>query len=236
MAIKLDRDYDSKGVISAGAGIYVYDETISKYVLLVPTSDMPAGAGAPETIDNPILTTSYIGQVEGKQTLEQKEYTINWNRDNIRRLSKFAGKQCTFLERDGMEYTGNKFNGTLSFGIDAASDNAIRQGKVWITVTDDLGFVDDIRDLYALTATIVTPLPEVTLKGTEKVELSLSVTPGASVTAKSETETVATAAVAGNKLTITGVAEGYAIVCLTCSAEGEASSEKTLMVNVKKAD
>ena len=230
--IKLDRDYDSKGVISAGAGIYVYDDAISKFVLLIPTTDMPAGAGAPETIDNPVLTTSVIGQVEGKQTIEQKEYTINWNRDNIRRLSKFAGRQCMFLERDGMEYTGSKFNGTLSFGKDAFSDNAIMQGKVWITVNEDLGFVDDIRDIYALTSVITSPLPETTVEASGTAKIALSTSEGATVVATSEAESVATANVSGNVLTITGVAEGYTIIKLTCSATGEGTSERTLMVNV----
>ena len=232
--IKLERDYDSKGVISAGAGIYVYDDTISKFVLLIPTTDMPAGAGAPETIDNPILTTSYIGQVEGKQTIEQKEYTINWNRDNIRRLSKFAGKQCMFLERDGMEFTGNKFNGTLSFDKDAFADNSIMQGKVWITVNENLGFVDDIRDIYALTAIITSPLPEITVAEGESAKITLATSVGAQVTAKSEAESVATGNVADNILTIAGVAEGYTIIDLTCSATGEGSSERTVMVNVVK--
>lgn len=44
--IRLDRDYASVGIISAGSGIYVFDDTLNKYVLLIPTSDMPAGAGA----------------------------------------------------------------------------------------------------------------------------------------------------------------------------------------------
>ena len=61
--IKLDRDYQSVGIISAGSGIYAYDDTLTKYILLCPTSDMPAGAGAPDTIDNPILTVSFITSV-----------------------------------------------------------------------------------------------------------------------------------------------------------------------------
>lgn len=234
--IKLDRDYASAGVISAGAMLAVLDDTLKKYVILVPTTDMPAGPGAPETIDNPILTTSYIGQVEGKQTLEQKEYTINWHRDNIRHLNKYAGKPCSFMEIDGTEWTGRKFNGTMTFDKDAFSDNAIMQGKMWITVTEDLGFVDDARDLYANTAIILTPLPQVNIVGTGTHKISLSTSPGATVTAVSETTGVATATVADNELTITGVKEGNAIVKLTCSATGEASSERTILVQVLKAN
>lgn len=230
--IKLERDYNSVGVISAGAGIYVFDDTLSKFVLLVPTSDMPAGPGAPETIDNPLLTVSRNGQIEGKQTFSQKEYTINWNRDNIRRLNKYTGKTLRFLERDGMEYTGSMFNGTLSFDKDAYSDNAIMQGKIYITVTEDLGFVDDIRDLYALTAIITSPLPAVTISGTGNVVMQIETSEKATVTAKSESESIATAQMSDSELTITGVAEGNTIVVLTCSAEGEASSERTIMVTV----
>lgn len=237
MAIKLDRVYKSEGIISAGAGIYVYEteNNLNKFVLLIPTTDMPAGPGAPETIDNPILTTEVIGQVQGKQTVEQKEYTINWSRDNIRRLEKFAGKQCTFLERDGMEYTGRKFTGTLAYSNDAYSDNAIMPGKLWITVNEDLGFVDDIRDIYALTAIITSPLPETTVKVSGTAELAISTSPNATVTATSEATSIATATISNGKLTVSGVAEGTTIIKLSCSATGEATSERTLLVNVEAA-
>ena len=234
--IKLERDYNSVGIISAGAGIYVFDDTLSKFVLLVPTSDMPAGAGAPDTIDNPLLTVSRNGQVEGKQTFTQKEFTINWNRDNIRRLNKYVGKQLKFLERDGMEFTGSMYNGTLSFDKDAYSDNAIMQGKIYITVTEDLGFVDDIRDLYTLTAIITSPLPAITIEGTNSVKIQVETSVGATVTAKSESDTIATASLSENELTVTGVAKGNTIIALTCSATGEATSERTFMVTVVDAE
>lgn len=233
--IKLDRDYASVGIISAGSGIYVYDDTLSKFVLLIPTSDMPAGAGAPDTIDNPILTVSRNGQVEGKQTVQQKEYTYNWNRDNNRRLQKYVGKQVKFLERDGMEYTGNIFIGTLAFDKDAFADNEIMNGKLYITVNDDLGYVDDIRDLYAQTAIITSALPAIDLVGTASATLDITTSTGATVTATSEATGVATATYSNGKLTVTGVAEGSTIIKLVCSATGEGSSERTIMVNVKSA-
>lgn len=233
--IKLDRDYNSVGIISAGSGLYVYDDALKKFVFLIATSDMPAGAGAPDTIENPLLSVSRNGQVEGKQTVDQKEFTFNWNRDNLRRLEKYAGKPLRFLERDGMEFTGSMYNGTLSFDKDAYADNAIMQGKFWVTVTEDLGFVDDIRDIYALTAVITSPLPAITIEGTNNVKLSLATSPKATITVKSETTSVCTATITNNELTVTGVAEGHAIVALTCSAEGEASSERTFMVTVVNA-
>jgi hypothetical protein len=234
--IKLDRDYQSTGVISAGSGIYVLDTTLNKYVLLVPTSDMPAGAGAPDTIDNPLLTVSRNGQVEGKQTVQQKEYTYNWNRDNNRRLAKYAGTQQSFLERDGMEYTGNLFNGTLTYDKDAFADNELMAGKLYITVNEDTGYDDDIRDIIAPTAIITNALPSVTIKGTGTASIVLKTSEGATVTPTSESTSVATVAMGtgdnANKLTITGVAVGTTIVKLVCSATNEGSSERTIMVKV----
>lgn len=230
--IRLDRDYASVGIISAGSGIYVYDDTLRKYILLIPTSDMPAGAGAPDTIDNPILTVSRNGQVEGKQSVDQKEYTFNWNRDNVRRLNKYVGGRQKFLERDGMEFTGNIFIGTIAFDKDAFADNEIMNGKLYITVNEDLGFVDDIRDLYAPTAIITSPLPAVNIVGTASANMVIETSPNATVTAVSESTSVATVTYSNGTLTITGVAEGNTIVKLTCSATGEAPSERTIMVKV----
>lgn len=233
--IRLDRDYPSLGVISAGSGIYVFDDTLNKFILLIPTSDMPAGAGAPDTIDNPILTVSRNGQVEGKQTVSQKEYTFNWNRDNIRRLNKYVGKQVRFLERDGMEYTGNLFLGTLAFDKDAFADNEIMNGNLFITVNEDQGFVDDVRDIIAPTAIITSALPALTLAPQGTAELVISTSAGATVTATSETTSVATVAYSEGRATITGVAAGNAIIKYSCSATGEATSERTQIITVKAA-
>ena len=235
--IKLDRDYSSVGIISAGSGLYVLDNVLNKYVLLVPTSDMPAGAGAPDTIDNPLLTVSVNGQVEGKQSVQQKEYTYNWNRDNNRRLAKYAGSMQSFLERDGMEFTGNLFNGTLTYAKDAFADNELMAGKMYVTVNEDTGYADDIRDISAPTAIITSALPAITLTGTNSVVIPLATSEGATVTATSESTSVATASMGtgdnANKLTITGVATGNTIVKLVCSATNEGSSERTIMVTVK---
>lgn len=232
--LTLDREYSSVGVHSVGSALYVFDDTLSKFVLLVPTSDMPAGAGAPDTIENPILTVTRNGQVEGKQTIEQKELTYNYNRDNNRRLDKYVGKQVKLLERDGMEFTGNIYLGTISYSKNAYEDNEIMNGTIYVTVNEDLGYVDDIRDLIALTAVIKTPLPALTVQVGEAnaVSIKLETTANATVTATSESTSVATATMSNNTLSITGVATGFTIIKLTCSATNEGTSERTVMVSV----
>ena len=137
---------------------------------------------------------------------------------------------------DGMDFTGEKFTGTLSMGRDAVSVNGILQGKFFITVNSAEEYpVDDVRDLIEKTAIIITPLPSVEISGTNNTVLDLEVSEGATVTAKAEGTGVCTVTAEGNKLTITGVAAGHDIIELTCSAEGEASSTRTIMVTVVEA-
>lgn len=235
--IKLDRDYSSQGKISAGSGLYVFDDIISKYVLLIPTSDMPS-ENAPESIENPLLTVSVNGQVEGKQSLEQMEFTFNWTRDNQRRLSKYAGKTLNLLIRDGMEYTGRLLKGTLAFGRDAQSDNDIMNGLLWVTPTEDMGNVDDIRDIIAQTSIITSALVTDVKLDSKSLSTTFSqtvqATTGATVTAKSESDTIATATLSDGQLTITPVAKGNTIIVVSCSGTSvnEGSSERTIMVTV----
>lgn len=234
--IQLDRTYTDVGIISAGSGLYVYDNTDSKFHLLIPTTDLPQTKGAPETVEKTVLTDSSVTQIEGLQTNDQKEYTFNYHRDNIRALKKYAGTVQTFIERNGMDFTGEKFTGTLSIGRDAVSINGVLQGKFYITVNSaDEYPVDDIRDLIEKTAIIITPLPSVEITGTNSKVLDLETSTGATVTATSESTSVATVSVSNNKVTITGVAAGNTLVKLVCAASGEASSERTVMVSVVSA-
>ena len=233
MAIQLDRTYTDVGIISAGSGLYVYDDVDSKYHLLIPTIDLPATKGAPDTVEKTVLTDSSVTQVEGLQTNDQKEYTYNYHRDNIRALQKYAGRVHTFIERNGMDFTGEKFTGTLSMGRDAVSVNGILQGKFYVTVNSAEEYpIDDIRDLIEKTAIIISPLPSIEIEGTGNKVLNLEVSEGATVAATSESTSIATVAVANNKVTITGVAAGHTLIKLVCSATGEASSERTIMVTV----
>lgn len=233
MAVQLDRTYTDVGIISAGSGLYVYDSNDSKFHLLIPTSDLPATKGAPETVEKTVLTDSSVTEVEGLQTNDQKEYTYNYHRDNIRALKKYAGKVQTFLERNGMDFTGERFTGTLSMGRDTVSVNGILQGKFYITVNSaDEYPVDDIRDLIEKTAIIYTPLPSMDITGATSQVLDLQVSEGATVSATSEATSIATVSVSSNKVTVTGVANGNTLIKLVCSKTGEASSERTIMVSV----
>lgn len=228
----MERYYTDKGFISKGASLMVLDDSDSKFFMLIPTTDMPATKGAPSTQAKTVLTDSSVTEVEGLQTNEQKTYTFNYHRDNIKQLKKYVNKNLTFLERNP-DNTGEKYTGTMKFGRSALSVDGIVQGQMFITVNsaEELP-IDDVRDIIKPTAIITTPLPDVTITGTGKVDIAIETSEKATVKVTSASGSVATATYSNGKLTITGVAAGTTMVNLETSATGEATSYRSIAVEV----
>lgn len=231
----MERYYTDRGYITKGMSLNVLDETDNKFCMLIPVSEMPETASAPSTQEKTVLSDGKHTFVQGLQSSEQKTYAFNYHRDNINRLKEFTGKVVTLLERNADD-TGEKFRGEISFGRNSASTDSLSAGQLFITVSEADEFpLNDVRDLIKPTATVFTSSSDVTLVGTASKELALETSPLATVTASSDAPSVATATVAEGKLTITGVAAGKCIVTLTASATGEASSKRTILVEVTAA-
>lgn len=226
------RYYTDKGLLSKGTSLNILD-TDGKFFMLLPTTDAPETKGAPSTQAKTVLTDEAVTEIEGLQTNSQKTYTFNYHRDNIRQLKKYAGKSLTFLERNP-DNTGEKFTGTYKFGRSAVSVDGIVQGQIFVTVNSaDEYPLDDCRDLIKQTAVIVTPLPDVSIAKEGTNVITLETLPStATVTAESSSTSVATASIASGKLTITGVAAGNCVINLTTTAEGEATSYRSIAVEV----
>lgn len=231
----MERYYTDKGFISKGASLMILDDTDSKYFMLLPTTDMPETKGAPSTQAKTVLTDGSVTEVEGLQTNDQKTYTFNYHRDNIKQLKKYVGKSLSFLERNP-DNTGEKYTGTMKFGRSALSVDGIVQGQMFITVNsaEELP-IDDVRDIIKKTAVITTPLPDVTITGTNSIEIAIETSEKATVTATSASTSIATANYSNGKLTITGVAAGYTMINLVTSATGEAPSYRSIAVEVVAA-
>lgn len=230
----MGRYYTDKGVLSKGACLMVKD-TDGKFMLLVPTTNLPATKGAPATVEKTVLTDNAVTQVEGLQTNDQKTYTFNYHRDNIIQLNKFTGKNLEFLERNADD-TGEKFTGTMVYGRSGVEVNGIEQGEIYITVTsaEDIP-VNDVRDIVKPTAVITSPLNDITIGhlSTNNTNIqSIETSDGATVTAASDSTSIATVSYATNKLTITGVAVGNTTIKLETSKTGEATSYRTINVTV----
>lgn len=230
-----ERYYTDNGYITKGMSLNILDETDNKYKMLIPVSEMPETASAPSTQQKTVLSDSKHTYVEGLQSSEQKTYAFNYHRDNINVLKQYAGKPLTFLERN-TDDTGEKFKGTLKFGRNSASVDALLQGQIFITVNEADEFpISDVRDLIKPTAVVTSPLPNVELTGTGSEIVPLELSEGATATVTSTSTSIATATLAEGKITITGVAAGNCFVEINVSATGEASSKRTIAVKVNPA-
>lgn len=227
----MERVYTDKGFISKFSTLNVLGND-SKFSLLLPVSEMPETRTAPDQVDKTVLSDGGYTYAEGLQGTDTKQYTFNYHRDNVRALKKVKGKELTFLERNP-DNTGERYKGTLTYSRNSLAVNGIVQGTIYITVSSaDEDAIDDVRDLVKSTAIITTPLNDVVVDKEGTYEVQLETSPSATVTATSSSATIATATIAANKLTITGVAKGFAMVELVVSATGEATSYRTIAVEV----
>lgn len=227
----MERVYTDKGFISKYSTLNILGDD-SKFSLLLPVSDMPETRTAPDQVDKTVLSDGGYTYAEGLQGTDTKNYTFNYHRDNVRALKKVKGKELTFLERNP-DNTGERYKGTLTYSRNSLAVNGIVQGTIYITVSSaDEDAIDDVRDLVKPTAIITTPLNDVVVDKEGTYEVQLETSPNATVTATSSSASIATASIAANKLTITGVAKGFAMVELAVSATGEATSYRTIAVEV----
>ena len=217
-------------------GSAVFDKKSNgKYSLFVPVTNIPATGSAPDQQEKTVTTDIVKTYIQGRQDTPQKEFTFYAHRDNFNILREAYNKEKEFLQinPDG---TGWKFNGFVSFYQDEVSVGNNIEAKYVVTVTDREALpLNDVRDLIEDTAVISSIIPDtVEIEGTGKNEFNVVTMPtNATIAAESDATGVATVSVAEKKVTITGVAEGHAIITITTSAESYASQKKTILVNVK---
>lgn len=228
----MNRNYTDVGFISKGSMLTIPD-TDGKYKMLIPVTSMPETKSAPNTQAKTVLSDGSITYTQGLQDNAQKTYSFNYHRDNLRALNKVVGKEITFIEVNP-DHTGEKFTGTLTYGRSAMEVNGIVQGQIFITVTsaEDLP-IDDVRDIRKHTAIVVTPLNDIVITGTGTYSTKIEGSEGATIAATSSSSSVATVTYEGGTLTVTGVAKGFCFVELTVTAENEATSYRTIAVEVQ---
>ena len=110
------RYYTDEGILSKGACLMVQDETDSKYFLLIPTTTLPATAGAPATVEKTVLTDN----VEFEALKERKaEMTVK----------EIEGECAILYARKNLAQTNfSKSNdGVMAAGL---IDNAGKEGFV----------------------------------------------------------------------------------------------------------
>lgn len=103
----------------------------SKYRFLCASETVPFPFGTKETFEYNLLNAATLGQVEGKDSIEQKEVELLYTRNNALLFEKLKGKVLDFMSLTP-QMVGYKYNGTIAFRPNDAS-NDIHRGTYTIT-------------------------------------------------------------------------------------------------------
>lgn len=232
-----ENDIAVKAFSDIGTALNIKDSTTGKYHYFLAVENTGATGSAPEQLDVNVVGSMNKLYVAGKKDNPAKEITFFGTRDNYAELEKMKGKTFDFLQTNP-DGCGFSFSGTIDYWQEDIAGGSIIKGKIYITVTKEHRFIDNCYDILMDLAYIDSEVPtQITITGTGKEELILETYPAdATITATSDTKTVATVAVAGKKVTVTGVATGNAVVTLEAKKEGFADRKQTFTVFVVDED
>ena len=225
---------DQRATTDMGSALFV-QKSNGKFSLMLPVTDLPATGSAPDQQEVTTTTSRRKVYTPARQDTPQKEFTFFPHRDNYIILEKYINKSASFLQikEDGTAWA---FKGKVTYYDDAISTNSVSTAKLVVTVssaseTPILNVYDMIEDTVTITSAIDSV---VEVKASEKAEFAVECDPAdATLSAKSDTEAVATATVAEGVVTITGVEAGSAIITIDAKKEGNADGFTTILVIVK---
>lgn len=228
---------DQRALTDMGSALFVKKTigTEQKYCLFLPVTDLPATGSAPEQQETTTTTSRRKTYTPARQDTPQKEFTFFPHRDNYKILEEYYEKSASFLQINA-DGTAWKFEGKVSYYDDSTSTNSVRNAKLVITCTSaDSKPTLNVYDLIADTVTFTNAIDTIVeIKGTDSAKVSVVTDPSdATLKAESDTTTVATAQIENGVLTITGVANGSAIVTITGEKDNMASGFTTILVIVK---
>ena len=205
-----------------------------KYSLFMPVTNLGELGSAPEQIEKTVIGNMAKSYIQGRKDSPQQSLTYYVHRDNLRLLEKYKGATIDFL-RVFPDFSAVKYSGQIDKTISDTGLNSAEQGTISVTITVPEEIVDDCYDLIEDTAIFINDIPEavkLASSGTKKINVTTNPA-DATITAKSETEGVATVAYEAGVVTITAVSKGSAIISLTTNKEGFASWTRTIHVVVE---
>ena len=226
---------DTRAMTDIGAAIFVKRAGQSKYSLWLPVTNIPATGSAPEQVETTVTTSRKKTYTYGRQDNPQKECTFMAHRNNFKVLKDDYNKQLDFIQinPDG---TGWKFQGYVSFYQDEISVGSNLTGKAVITVSSSEELpTDNVADLIQDTVIFTSAVPsDVEITGTGTYSFAVTTDPaGATLTATSDTQSVATVAISSGTVTITGVAAGSALIKISASSSGATTGNTYVLATVK---
>lgn len=228
-------DETSRGFLGFGGQLNIYDTTLSKYVLFLPLETLPSVVGSTNSVEHDVTTSAVVGKIKGKKTIDDKDVTFLWHRDNLIRLNEFLGQQNDFLVSyaDG---TGWQFTAEYTYKPEDVASSDKTTGTIsFITSKCDDEATLNVRDLMAKTCIITSTLDsEIVLGNTKTQTYTLTANvDGATFTATSDNNNITASVDTSGKLTITaGSTATSGIVEVKATKTGMASWTNSILVNV----
>ena len=180
----------------------------TKYQFLCASETVPFPFGTKETADFSLMNSPVAGQVEGKDTLEQKEIELLYTRNNAILFEKLKGQVLDFMALTP-QLIGYKYSGTIAFRPNDAT-NDIHRGTYTITPMDadpTPYFMARNEALIPLFFSTAIPdeisLADLNLASGGKVKVNVGVKGDASATYKYDTINVATNKETGTQTALT---------------------------------
>lgn len=238
MAINLQKHCDNKAISGYGSALLYRDAQAgdSLYHLLLPLETVPAVNGSVDTFEFDLLTCPTKGQVEGKESLDQKDVEFLWHRDNVKRLEKLQGRVIDFLAVYG-DLTGRKFSGTIKVRPNDATGD-IHRGTFTITpISASITTIDDVSSFIQDTVSFASTIPaKLEISSTAEVSVECLLDPTSGTIAVSSSSTAITATTGNGAFTVkkgTSAKVGdTAIITIKATASGMASWETSMLVEV----
>ena len=215
-----------------------------KYSILLPVEGTGENGSTPAQLDKTAIGNTQATSVEGRTENPQKTIPFFTHRDNLNILESIKGENHEFL-RLLPDFTGFKFNGTVSYMANNTDVGSLEQGQITITPTSKDEYVENCFDLVEDTVVFTAAIDEVVevtaAAGDNHTKvITLATNPSdATIAATLPTggSSYATAAMGtsadANKLTITGVSAGSTVVTLTATKSNYASFKRTILIIVK---
>ena len=214
-----------------------------KYSIFLPVEGTGENGSAPEQLEKTAIGNTQKTSVEGRMDNPQKQIPFYTHRDNINVLESVKGQTLDFL-RLLPDFTGFKYSGQVSYMANNTDVGSLEQGQLTITPTTSDEYVENCYDLIEDTVVFTTAIDEVIYLAASsgaanhtKVYNLTTLPADATITAASDTTGVATAAMGtsadANKLTVTAVAAGSAIVTITAAKSNYNSFKRTILVVVE---
>ena len=227
----LQKYCEKRAMSGYGSALLYKEANETLYHLVLPLETVPTPNGSVDTFDFDILTCPSKGQVEGKESLDQKDVDFLWHRDNVARLEGLQGRVLDFMAVY-QDFTARTFTGTIKVRPqDPTAD--IHRGTFTITaMSASTTTILDARDLIQDTVVFTNAIPASATMTSNTYTVEVKTDPATATFEVTSDNTNFSGSVSGNTLTIThtGSDREFAILSIKASAEGYASWTTTIAV------